>query len=64
MSYLDVLKDKVSDMEVKVRETQNERNFYKQKYLESDALVTELREKEKESSISFAKLQAQNEHLL
>lgn len=29
MSYLEVLKEKVSDMEVKVRETQNERNFYK-----------------------------------
>lgn len=29
MKYLDVLKEKVADMELKVRETQNERNFYK-----------------------------------
>jgi hypothetical protein len=32
MQYLEVLKDKVTDMELKVRETQNERNFYKEKF--------------------------------
>jgi len=31
MQYLDVLKQKVAEMEFKVRESQNERNFYKGK---------------------------------
>lgn len=29
MQYLEVLKEKVAEMEIKVRESQNERNFYK-----------------------------------
>lgn len=32
MKYLEALKEKVSEMELKVLETQNEKNFYKQKY--------------------------------
>jgi hypothetical protein len=32
MQYLEVLKERVAEMELKVKETQNERNFYKQKY--------------------------------
>jgi hypothetical protein len=34
MKYLEKLKEKVTEMELKVLETQNEKNFYKQKYQE------------------------------
>lgn len=36
MKYLEVLKVKVGEMELKVRESQNERNFYKQRYTEQE----------------------------
>jgi len=32
MKYLEALKEKVAVMELKVLETQNEKNFYKSKY--------------------------------
>lgn len=32
MKYLEVLKEKVADMELKVREAQSEKNFYKERY--------------------------------
>ena len=51
MQYLEVLKEKVADMELKVRETQNERNFYKTKYTEQEDLLKELRDKEKDFSV-------------
>lgn len=31
MQYLDVLKEKVADMELKMKEAYNEKNFYKEK---------------------------------
>lgn len=36
MQYLEVLKEKVAEMELKVKESFNERNFYKQKYQEQE----------------------------
>lgn len=44
MKYLEVLKEKVADMEIKVRESQNERNFYKTKYTEQEEVINNMRE--------------------
>lgn len=40
MKYLEALKEKVAEMELKVLETQNEKNFYKSKYQEMEEVVT------------------------
>ncbi len=37
MNYLSVLKDKVTEMELKVREAIAEKNFYKDRYHENEA---------------------------
>lgn len=47
-------------MELNVKEAQNERNFFKQKYVEDEQYLNELREKEKEFSIQVAQLSASN----
>ncbi len=60
MKYLEVLKEKVQDMELKVRETQNERNFYRQKYMEMEEIMKALREREKSYSVSHAQISAAN----
>ena len=36
MTYMSVLKEKVSDMELKVREAVSEKNFYKDRYHEAE----------------------------
>ena len=36
MQYLEVLKDKINELELAVKEAQNEKGFYKQKYLECE----------------------------
>lgn len=46
--YLEMLKEKVAQMELKVKETQNEKNFYKQKYQEQEDVITQYREREKD----------------
>ena len=51
MQYLDVLKEKINEMELKVKESQNEKNFYKQKYLENEEQLQFHREREKDYSI-------------
>ncbi|CDW80401.1 mannose-6-phosphate isomerase [Stylonychia lemnae] len=56
MQYLDVLKQKVAEMEFKVRESQNEKNFYKNKYQEQEETMKILRLKETEQSVQIAQL--------
>lgn len=53
MKYLEALKEKVSEMELKVLETQNEKNFYKSKYQEMEETLTSMREKEKEAAVQI-----------
>ena len=36
MEYLDVLKEKIAEMELKMKESISEKAFYKQKYVECD----------------------------
>ena len=56
MQYLEILKEKVSEMELKVRESQNERNFYKQKYTEQEETLNQLRATEKEHTVTLSNL--------
>eukprot|EP00347_Sterkiella_histriomuscorum_P017885 403347605 len=63
MQYLEVLKEKVSVMELKVRESQNEKNFYKDKYQEQEEVINNLRNQEKDQHLQFAQLQAQNQNI-
>ncbi len=49
--YLEVLKEKVAEMELKAKESFNEKTFYKQKYEEQEEQVSFLREREKDYSI-------------
>jgi hypothetical protein len=51
MKYLEKLKEKVTEMELKVLETQNERNFYKQKHQEQEEIVQKYIDKEKELAV-------------
>lgn len=51
MKYLEALKEKVAEMELKVLETQNEKNFYKSKYQEMEDHMVVMREKEKEAAV-------------
>jgi hypothetical protein len=53
MKYLEKLKEKVTEMELKVLETQNEKNFYKQKYQEQEDMVRTHRDKEQEVAIKM-----------
>lgn len=39
MNYLNVLKTKISDMELKVREAISEKNFYQERYRESENII-------------------------
>lgn len=56
MKYLEALKEKVAEMELKVLETQNEKNFYKSKYQEIEDVVTLMREKEKEDAVHIGQM--------
>lgn len=56
MKYLEALKEKVAEMELKVLETQNEKNFYKSKYQEMEDVVTLMREKEKEDAVHIGQM--------
>jgi len=44
-------------MELKVKETQNERNFYKAKYQEQEEVIRELRNVEINQSVQIASVQ-------
>jgi len=53
MKYLEKIKEKVTEMELKVLETQNEKNFYKLKYQEQEEIVKGYREKETELAVKM-----------
>ena len=53
MKYLEKLKEKVTEMELKVLETQNEKNFYKQKYQEQEDIVRTNRDREQQLAIKM-----------
>ena len=50
-------------MELNVKEAQNERNFYKEKFAESEEIMSYLRDREKDFSIQVAQLSAANTNL-
>jgi hypothetical protein len=53
MKYLEKIKEKVTEMELKVLETQNEKNFYKQKYQEQEEVVNAYRGKETDLAVKM-----------
>lgn len=48
---MEALKEKVAEMELNVKEANNERNFYKQKFAESEEVLNYLRDREKDFSV-------------
>jgi len=63
LQYLEVLKDKVAEMEMTAKESLNEKNFYVKKYGELEVTLEDHREREKNYNKMIGQLNIQNQSL-